>query len=342
MRKNLMTLTVIAGGKVTVMIGGTGKATIRWGNGAIIETELSFISSRSFTNEYPSPFQCKITITGENITYLVCSNNQLTGLDVSKNKNLMFLNCSNNELTKLDVSKNIALKGLFCMNNQLTSLDVSNNIELKELFCRDNEINSLDISNNVELASLFCMNNQITSLNFSRNSELKYLTCRNNQLTSLDISNNKKIENFDCRKNQIANLFINNNGKIKIKKMLYDDSTNLIIVPEKAEKKDKPSYVKKDKGEKKITMRLHHDGELLFWIAGSGIVLIDWGDGSPEEKSKLTKNSKHYCHSYTDTSARTITITSKNITYLECRKCQLSNLDASKTELTNLIMTKSM
>ncbi len=38
---------------------------------------------------------------------------------------LTYLNCSNNQITSLDVSSNIALIDLYCQGNQITSLDVS-------------------------------------------------------------------------------------------------------------------------------------------------------------------------------------------------------------------------
>ena len=50
---------------------------------------------------------------------LVCSYNQLTSLDVSKNTKLTKLYCDGNQLTSLDVSKNIALRELSCYNNQI-------------------------------------------------------------------------------------------------------------------------------------------------------------------------------------------------------------------------------
>ena len=52
------------------------------------------------------------------LTYLNCSDNQLTSLDVSKNTALTDLRCSNNQLTSLDVSKNPALGNLHCDGNK--------------------------------------------------------------------------------------------------------------------------------------------------------------------------------------------------------------------------------
>ena len=74
------------------------------------------------------------------LTALVCYNNQLTSLDVSKNTALIVLACDDNQLKSLDVSKNTALTDLFCYNNQLTSLDVSKNIALTRLACFGNQI----------------------------------------------------------------------------------------------------------------------------------------------------------------------------------------------------------
>ncbi len=82
------------------------------------------------------------------LTTLVCSNNQLTNLDVSKNIALTALVCSNNQLSLLDLSKNTKIIWLLCENNQLTSLDVSNLIDLRELVCSHNQLISLDVSNN--------------------------------------------------------------------------------------------------------------------------------------------------------------------------------------------------
>ncbi len=58
---------------------------------------------------------------------LDCSDNQLTNLDVSKNRVLKDLNCARNQLTSLDVSQNTVLSNLWCYYNQLTQLDLTKN-----------------------------------------------------------------------------------------------------------------------------------------------------------------------------------------------------------------------
>lgn len=71
---------------------------------------------------------------------LKCLRNQLSTLDVSKNKSLEVLDCFCNQLTKLDISKNKALKYLFCDENKLTTLDTSKNKALIYIACFHNHI----------------------------------------------------------------------------------------------------------------------------------------------------------------------------------------------------------
>jgi hypothetical protein len=98
------------------------------------------------------------------LTNLLCSNNNLTSLDISQNTALTYLDCNNNQLPGIDVSNNTALITLYCYNNQLTSLDLSIHIALASLYCFNNQLTSLDLSINTALASLYCFNNQLTSL----------------------------------------------------------------------------------------------------------------------------------------------------------------------------------
>ena len=122
------------------------------------------------------------------LTSLVCSDNQLTSLDVSNNTALTMLSCENNQLTTLDVSKNVALTDLRCGSNQLKSLDVSMRTELEWLICDNNQLTSLDVSNNTALMFLYCSDNQLTTLDVSNNTALMDLYCYSNDITSLDVS----------------------------------------------------------------------------------------------------------------------------------------------------------
>ena len=89
-----------------------------------------------------------------NLRGLVCSENQLTHLDVSANRILRTLRCNNNQLKDLDVSRNTALTMLNCRENQLSSLDVSQNLYLRSLCCDANLLTRLDLSGNKSIYTL--------------------------------------------------------------------------------------------------------------------------------------------------------------------------------------------
>ena len=150
------------------------------------------------------------------LSTLLCDKNLLPSLDVSKNTLLHTLDCSNNLLTNLDFSMNIDLNVLSCYSNQLINLDVSKNTLLTTFVCSLNQLVGLDISNNTALSVFRCYANQLTSLNVSKNLALSDLSCGSNQLTNLDVSKNTLLSTFNCSFNQINNLDVTNNPILKI------------------------------------------------------------------------------------------------------------------------------
>ncbi|WP_152567528.1 leucine-rich repeat domain-containing protein [Porphyromonas canoris] len=131
-----------------------------------------------------------------------CDIDELTALDVSKNTKLTYLDCSGSSISSLDVSENIRLTKLVCHSNPLNSLDVSKNTALSELLCNKIGLKSLDVSSNADLQELYCNGNSLTSLDVSKNPALIVLSCSENFLPSLDVSGNKKMTYLDCRDNK--------------------------------------------------------------------------------------------------------------------------------------------
>ena len=81
-----------------------------------------------------------------NLIRLLCRNNQLTELDVSKNQDLTALICDDNRLEKLSIYA-YRMNVLTCSNNQLTELDLSNCPSINQLDCSNNPLTKLDLSN---------------------------------------------------------------------------------------------------------------------------------------------------------------------------------------------------
>ena len=131
-----------------------------------------------------------------------CSNKGITNLKgIEYFTSLNILLCTDNQLTALDVSENTALTELDCRYNKLTALDVSKNTALTILECNANRLTALDVSKNTALTVLRSNHNQLTTLDVSKNTALLYLSCTSNQLTSLDLNNTKITNDPNCRNN---------------------------------------------------------------------------------------------------------------------------------------------
>ena len=114
---------------------------------------------------------------------LICNDNQLTTLDVSKNTALTSLYCAWNKINTLNVSKNTNLSTLDCGWNQLTTLNVSKNTALEYLYCHLNQLTALDVSKNTALSDLNCSINQLTALDVSKNMNLRSLAFYDNDIS---------------------------------------------------------------------------------------------------------------------------------------------------------------
>ena len=129
---------------------------------------------------------------------LDCSSNEITELDLSKNKKLEKIYCRNNKLTSLKLPENTLLGVLDCSNNQLTSLTLPENNSLKNLDCSNNQLPSLDVSGNTGLQELDCSNNQLTALDVKKNVNLLELRYNDNNFTKpVNLEHNKKLKFVD-------------------------------------------------------------------------------------------------------------------------------------------------
>lgn len=145
---------------------------------------------------------------------VVCHRNKLTSLDVTKCPGIIKLECSNNKLTAIDVSNNTKLDRLNLVNNKLTSVDISKLAVLRHFYCGGNQLTSLDVTNNTELDSLHFDDNQLTTIDISKNTKLVGLNANVNQLTSLDVSHNTELRRLWCHTNQLTSIDVSKNTKL--------------------------------------------------------------------------------------------------------------------------------
>lgn len=164
------------------------------------------------------------------LTELLCPDNQLTSLDVSKNTKLEKLVCRNNRISSLDVSKLAALIKLDCGGNSLTELDVSRNEKLQSLSCTNNPLTVVGVTANSELKQLAVGGSRITTLDVTANPKLISLNAENCKLTELDLSENPNLVSLYCSDNALTSLKLNPKAKLSA---LYCDNNHLTCLAQR-------------------------------------------------------------------------------------------------------------
>ena len=365
-----MTMTT---GSNEVKIGLTGEIVIiDWGDGTEKEEYRNINDYIKYTHTYSDENAHTITITGENIVHLLCVENRLSSLDVSKNTALTDLNCRSNQLTSLDVSNIIALTHLNCYNNKLTNLDVSQNTALKSLFCSSNQLarvevcntltklncdsnqlTNIDVSKNIVLIELDCNSNLLKSLDVSKNVALKKLSCINNQLTSLDISKNNALTELNCHSNKLTSLDVSKNTVLTklhcsfnphlttlnisnnpVLNVLYCQNNHLTSLDISNTALTR-LFSDKDCvviNNQKTTTMSMTTNSEKVGIGLTGTVVMIDWGDDTIKEEYSYVNDLIIGHTYMDFSVHTITITGKNITRLNCR-CGLTSLDVSKNTM---------
>jgi len=209
-----------ANAAVSIILRGSGTASIAWGDGKNNSITLSK-SDETCTHNYTASTARTITITG-NVTYMECAMNRLTDLDVSGNTLLEYLNCSTNQLTSLNVSGLTKLTGLLCFQNCISNLNVSGCTQLSNIQCQVNKLTTLNLTGLTKLNILVCASNTLKSLDLSAFPNLTYLQCDGCELTSLNISRCTKIQDLYCNCNKLTNLDLR--GLTQLRVLSYADN----------------------------------------------------------------------------------------------------------------------
>ena len=191
------------------------------GNSAINtngDTEIQCSEASAFTGTIDCSGLSIANLTGieafTGVTYLSCSANQLTSLDLSANTDLISITCLSNQLTSLQLPSGSNLQFLECAQNNLSVLDLSQNTGLVTMGCSNNQLTSLDVTTNTGLTVIYCIDNQLSAIDVTQNSSLITFLIDNNQLTSLDVSANAALQILDCSENSIASLDLTGNGSL--------------------------------------------------------------------------------------------------------------------------------
>ncbi len=170
---------------------------------------------------------------------LICQDNVLKNLDLTKCPDLKYLDCSGNrELSRIELSNDSLLLALDCNR---TAIDLSQYLPrwkyIGELDCRDMQLTELDLSRNPWLSFVDCSNNRIDTLSLegSRVEELycnesdirkidmgpemlpwlRVLFCNFNRLTELDLSLLPKLYEVGFVYNNLAYMDLSKDGRLR-------------------------------------------------------------------------------------------------------------------------------
>ena len=146
-----------------------------------------------------------------NLEELICRNNRLTALDVSKNANLVLLDVQFNDVKTIDLTKNVKLIDVNLWDNNLITIDLSKNVDLERLDITGNILNTLDLRNNPKLNYLNAGYNFMKTVDLSNNLELKYVNLGISPLENIDVSMLNKLEHLGLWTTKIRSVNIKNN-----------------------------------------------------------------------------------------------------------------------------------
>lgn len=150
-----------------------------------------------------------------NLTYLDCSSNFITKLDMSKNTELLTLHCEKNQLTELNISGCEKLSYLDCGHNELTVLDISGNPGLTDLSCEENSLTELDVTGLKALVFLECDHNELTKLDITNNKFLMQVHCYANHIKEIDLTHSVSLVAFYAYNNELTSIDVSRNSALQ-------------------------------------------------------------------------------------------------------------------------------
>ncbi len=176
----------------------------------------------------------RIDASGANISSLLCNDNELRELDVSRIDSLTNLNCSNNQIEELDVSRMNDLSTLDCSRNRLERLELPREQRTGNgnINCSRNRLGTLDVAGLYHYSRLDCSHNKLRQLDLSEiEGSLWHLDCSYNRLESIKPPR-EAIMKLDCLYNRLSPTEINNIRRWTALKFDGLDTSHFIWKPE--------------------------------------------------------------------------------------------------------------
>lgn len=214
------------GETLTLALNADLRATLAWGDeegetlvfdGNPVELEIKSESltitsvSGEITRLYvPSAGLVSLDTSGApSLSVLMCSDNSLASLSLTRNTLLRDLDCSDNNLTGLALNSNRSLESVDCSGNSITSLTygAAGVTGLHTLICSGNSIDTLRYQTNlVSLRNLWASGNSLGGLNLSRAPQLRSVVVPGNALTKLDLPSSPVFTDLWAEHNRLSSV----------------------------------------------------------------------------------------------------------------------------------------
>ena len=263
-----------------------------------------------------------------------CAGQEITSLRFYNNINLGGLLCNNNKLTELDVSKFSDGFDMDCSYNNLSKITYADNRENYYVLCNNNAL---------KFSTLVLDSNNFLAYDDQQDIVIsdKILSGENIDLSSeYNIQNTKSIYTwYDSDDNEVTPTKSENGvftfGDEFVGKTLYCTMTNALY-PDLILKTTSVT-IEPGLGEPKVTMTTGKAvGETLKFELNISEAYVDWGDGNIVKCSGTTSYGE-YVYSNALAGNTVKVYSTADITKLDCSACSLTALDVSKnTALTEL------
>jgi Leucine-rich repeat (LRR) protein len=160
----------------------------------------------------------------KHLKYLALANNSITEIDLSEQTQLTQLDLSQNEQIDIDLNAQTQLAELYLWGNELTEIDLGAQTQLTILWIPSNKLTEIDLSAQTQLAELYLWGNELTEIDLGAQTQLTYLLLYSNQLTNIDLSAQTQLIKLYLDSNQLTDIDLSAQTQLT---ELYLDSNQL-------------------------------------------------------------------------------------------------------------------
>lgn len=188
-----------AGTSLALKVNEGATFTVNWGDGQEVEAmPVEGVLSGTVQGN-------TIVLKANGMSYLDCSNQDLTSLSFVGAGVLKELDCSDNQLKMLTLPAYV--ETVDCSNNVIGGLTLTAATRLRTLDCSFNNLATINLKGMANLRQLYCNDNVLTRFLTPTDAKvLETIWCENNQMETLKMTNWANLQSFYAVDNKLGTL----------------------------------------------------------------------------------------------------------------------------------------